>query len=105
MPLRLVVCNTWFYLLTLRLTFFSIRQQFNHDKEALITNGKLLVAMGLPWTIEILQGVYHHFDDKNNNSGFAHFLWVLNNINAFMVSIDQQIRSVHEVVTLAYGKN
>ena len=43
--------------------------------------------MGLPWTLEILQGFHHRFDDKNNNSNFANFLFVLNNINAFMVIV------------------
>jgi len=62
----------------------SLGQQWKQDKEALIVNGKLLVAMGLPWTLEILQGFHHRFDDKNNNSNFANFLFVLNNINAFM---------------------
>ena len=43
--------------------------------------------MGLPWTLEILQGFHHRFDDKNKNSNFANFLFVLNNINAFMVIV------------------
>ena len=70
-----------------QLPFFSLGQQWKQDKEALIVNGKLLVAMGLPWTLEILQGFHHRFDDKNNNSNLANFLFVLNNINAFMVIV------------------
>ena len=82
-----IIISNYSFIFYEQLPFFSLGQQWKQDKEALIVNGKLLVAMGLPWTLEILQGFHHHFDDKNNNSNFANFLFVLNNINAFMVIV------------------
>ena len=54
------------------------------EKDVLLVNGKLLVAMGLPWTLEWIYGTL--FDETDKKSGFGLFFGYLNiATNAFLV--------------------
>ena len=54
------------------------------EKDVLLVNGKLLVAMGLPWTLEWFYGTL--FDQTSKKTGFGLFFGYLNiAINAFLV--------------------
>ena len=63
---------------------FSFGKTFRDEKEVLLVNGKLLVAMGLPWTLELFYGTL--FDQTSKKTGFGLFFGYLNiTINAFLV--------------------
>ena len=64
--------------------FFSFGETFMEEKDVLLVNGKLLVAMGLPWTLEWFYGTL--FDQTSKKTGFGLFIGYLNIVtNAFLV--------------------